>query len=190
MTPFEYLLALVSILVGLAIADLSVSLHRLLRARRFVRWDWIPLATAVMAALSILNFWWAFYRTGRLEIWPHYGSFLVLASYLISLFLLASAALPDEVPEAGLDLREYYRDNQRYYWCLFALSLVGATATMALNAYGRTTLERFAVAAGGNVVMIALCLALARARSRRLHEIVISLLLLLLVAQWSRMRLQ
>lgn len=190
MSPFEYLLALVSILIGLAIADLSVSLHRLLRARRAVRWDWIPLATALIAALSILNFWWAFYQTGRLEVWTHYGSFLVLASYLISLFLLASAALPDEVPEAGLDLREYYRENHRYYWCLFAVSLAQATATMALNAYGRTTPERFAVAAGGNVVMVALCLFLARTRSRRLHAVVVPLVLLLLVAQWSRMRLR
>ena len=190
MTPFEYLLALVSILIGLAIADLSVSLHRLLRARRAVRWDWIPLATAVLAALSILNFWWSFYQTGRLEIWTHYGSFLVLAAYLISLFLLASAALPDEVPEGGLDLREYYRENHRYYWCLFAVALVQATATTALDAYGRTTPGRFALAASGNLVMIALCLVLAWGRSRRLHGILVPLLLLLLVSQWSRMRLQ
>jgi hypothetical protein len=35
-------------------------------------------------------------------------------------FLLASAVLPDEVPEAGIDLKAYYHDNGSYIWSLFA----------------------------------------------------------------------
>jgi H+/Cl- antiporter ClcA len=62
LSPFEYLLALVSILIGLAVADLSSSLHRLLRARRRVRWDWLPLAGAFLVILLILEFWW--------NLWP------------------------------------------------------------------------------------------------------------------------
>jgi hypothetical protein len=79
MSPFEYLLALVSILIGLAIADLSMSLHRLLRARHHVKWDWLPLAAASLVMLLILEFWWIFYGLGTSPVFMHYGAFLLLA---------------------------------------------------------------------------------------------------------------
>lgn len=69
MTPFEYLLALVSILIGLAVADLATCMHRLLRARSRVRWDWLPLASALIVMLLILQFWWGFYRLGTSPVW-------------------------------------------------------------------------------------------------------------------------
>ncbi len=48
-SSFEYITALVSVVVGLAIADMATSLHRLLRNRRRVRWDWVaPLAAVVI----------------------------------------------------------------------------------------------------------------------------------------------
>jgi hypothetical protein len=187
--PFEYLLALVSILVGLAIADPSVSVHRLLRARRSVRWDWIPLASALLVTLSLLNFWWGFYQVGQHEVWTHYWSFLVLASYLVTLFLLASAALPDDVPDIGFDLREYYRDNHRYFWSLFAVSVVFATVIMILPIYDRLSAGGMLGASAGNIVLVAALLSLARVRSRTYHGIVIPLLILLLVTLWWRMRL-
>jgi len=47
-SPFECVLPMVSILVGLAIGDLSLGLHRLLRARSRVDRDWLPLAAALL----------------------------------------------------------------------------------------------------------------------------------------------
>ena len=60
MTPFEYILPLVSVLVGLAIADLAVSFNRLLRARRRVTWDWLALLAAFIALVAVLDIWWMF----------------------------------------------------------------------------------------------------------------------------------
>jgi hypothetical protein len=120
-TPFEYVLPMVSILIGLAVGDLSISLHRLLRARRHVRWDWLPMAAALLVLLLILEFWWAFYALGRSEVWTQYWAFLFLGAALVSIFLLASAALPDAIPEDGLDLAAYYDENRRYFWGMFGL---------------------------------------------------------------------
>src|SRR5262245_3455454 len=107
MTPFAYSLVLVTIIIGLAIADILASLHRLLRARRQTRWDWRPLAAALLVLLTILQFWWGFYRLGQIELWSRYGAFLLLMLQLILMFLLACAALPDEVRDR-LDLATYY----------------------------------------------------------------------------------
>ena len=47
MTPeiraFEFALGLFSVLIGLAIADVAASFHRLMRARPRVRWDPLTL---------------------------------------------------------------------------------------------------------------------------------------------------
>ena len=69
MNPFEYLLPLISVIVGLSITDLTTSLHRLLRARRRVEWDWLPLATALLAVALVLNVWWQLYQANAKEAW-------------------------------------------------------------------------------------------------------------------------
>ena len=51
MTPFEYSLVLVTIIVGLAMTDMLVSLHRLLRSRTKVHWHWLPLISALLVLL-------------------------------------------------------------------------------------------------------------------------------------------
>jgi hypothetical protein len=45
------------------------------------------------------------------------------------LFLACAATLPDEVPEQGLDLREYYFANRRRIWRLFAATFALALVT-------------------------------------------------------------
>jgi hypothetical protein len=189
MSPFEYLLALVSILIGLAVADLSMSLHRLLRARQRVRWDWLPLAAALLVMLLILEFWWVFYSLGTSPTFTRYGPFLVLAASLVSMFLLASAALPDEVPARGLDLGSYYHDNARYLWSLFALFVVLMIAVEMLASATHLWSADFALRTLSNLVFVALLASLALLRRRRYHAVLVPTLLVYLLWQWSALHL-
>ena len=43
MSQLEYLVALLSIIVGLALANMAQSLRELVRPDRNVRWHWLPL---------------------------------------------------------------------------------------------------------------------------------------------------
>ena len=189
MSPFEYILALVSILIGLAVADLSSSLHRLLRARQRVRWDWLPLTAGLLVTMLILEFWWIFYALGRAIAWTHYSAFLVLAASLVCMFLLASATLPDDVPETGIDLGQYYRENQRYFWSLFGLFVALMVAVELVAEWTRirdaAVLRRTLM----NLALVASLLSLAKVQNRRYHAILVPVLLVLLTAQWSRLRL-
>jgi len=188
-SPFEYILPMVSILVGLAIGDLSLSLHRLLRARRRVRWDWLPLAAAVLVVLLILFFWWAFYAMGRAEVWTRYWAFLVLAAALIAMFLLASAALPDTVPEDGLDLSAYYDENRRYFWILFAVFTLLAFALDFLVYTDDAVHSTGPLRAIPTLSIAAVLLSLAFVRKRAYHVVVVLLLLAVCGWQWSQLRL-
>ena len=122
----EGALIFASIIIGLAVADQLISLHRLLRKRREVRWDWAAPAVALLVLLAQVQIWWSLaQRHGTLTI----GEFLPILGLLILMFLLASAVLPDEVPRKGIDLKAYYHDNGSYIWSLFAAASGMGTAT-------------------------------------------------------------
>lgn len=189
MSAFEYLLALVSILIGLAIADLSTSVHRLLRARRRVKWDWLPLTAALLVTLLILEFWWVFYSLGTSPAFLRYGAFLLLGASLVSMFLLASAALPDEVPPQGLDLRTYYDDSAGYLWTLFALFVLLMVGVEAVAAPAGPAATLISIPTLFNLLLVALLASLVVVRRRAYHATLVPILLLHLLWQWSRLQL-
>jgi uncharacterized membrane protein YkvI len=89
----ENVLVFVGIIVGVAVSDQLSSLHRLLRQRTSVRWDWLLLWMAALVLLTLIQVWWslASMPAGRVTI----GAFLPGVVLLILLFLLSAASLPD-----------------------------------------------------------------------------------------------
>jgi hypothetical protein len=187
MEPFEFILTFASILVGLALADIAASLHRLLRARSRVRWDWLPLAAAALVVLTIIQFWWAFYGIGRATTWTSYGRFLPMVALLLVMFLLASAALPDELSGEEVDLSAYYAGNSRYFWTLFALFIVLAIPVSAM-AQGTGSVASLTLQVT-NLLLEGVLISLAVIRRRRYHATMVVALLLVLGFRWSHLEL-
>jgi len=119
MGPLEYLLLFAAIILGLAVADLATSLHRLLSAGPRVRWDWLAPLAALVAFLKIVTLWWSWFGIGKLAQGLTWEMFLGFLAGTVLLFLLAAAALPEEVAEGPIDLRAHYATVQRRYWILF-----------------------------------------------------------------------
>lgn len=136
----ENVLVFVSIVIGVAVTDMLVSLHRLLRARRQVRWDWLPLVVAFLVLLTIVQMWWGIAQPGAKSL--TIGAFLPSLVELVLLFLLASASLPDEVPAEGLDLKTYYHENGADIWSLFSLALGWLISLQTIAAYAHVGLVR------------------------------------------------
>ncbi len=184
MNPYTYLVPLVSVLVGLAVTDVAKSLHVLLGARRRVRWDALPLASALLAVLVAYNLWWRLFGAGEAAGHLTLGGFLPLALQLVLLYLVCAAALPDAVPDDGLDLRAFYDANGRTLWTLFALYVAVLVATR---------LVRLALGDGGpggwtlaaNVASLATFVVLAVVRRRSVHAVALALLLGLAVVDWG-----
>jgi hypothetical protein len=127
MGQFEYLLILASVILGLAVSDIAVSLNRLLEVR--VRWDWLAPLAAVLAFLKITTQWWGWYSgvaSAKGMTFENYVAVLVSA---VLLFLMAAASLPDRLEESPFDLRAYYARTSRRYWLLFASQTSVANAT-------------------------------------------------------------
>lgn len=106
-------------MVGLAIADMATSLHRLLRSRSRVRWDWVSPLAALAILTELFNFWWNW----RGFTGSTLGATAPYFAVLIILFLTACVTLPDEIPDRGIDLGRYFDENRTYFWALYACYL-------------------------------------------------------------------
>lgn len=182
MSITEFALGFAAIILGLGVADLMVSLHRLLRARARVRWDWLALSFAGLLLLISIHLWWFIYFWFRALESVSFVEFLPNMLLLCVSFLMMAAALPDEVAEEGVVLRDAYMANRAHPWLLVA-------AWMALNAVIQTLenirLREFLPSYPSEMFLLATCagLAIACARSTRvwLHAGAIAWITLLLL---------
>lgn len=186
MNSFEYITVLVSIVIGLAMADMAASLHRLLRAGSKVEWDWIAPTAAALVLLELFNLWWKWHGfTGDTlgEVMPYFAALLLL-------FLAASASLPDEVPEAGIDLRQFEQDSHRYFWLVYTgFVVVWMGLRTALDLGRGDSVARTLMAHWEDYLMIALYGAVILVRRRWLSGIVLAGSLLWLGYGWWSMSL-
>jgi hypothetical protein len=131
MTPevraFEYAIGLFSVIIGLAVADIATSFHRLVRRGPRVDWDPLTLLAALYALWIVIGLWFQIWRIRDVPESRHFLFFVSIFAELFVLFLVAAASLPDEL-EADVDLRAYYQSNRRYFWLLIVLYQLGFAA--------------------------------------------------------------
>ena len=122
-TLFEYLAAFISIVLAIAVGDLAMSVHRLLRARRRVIWHPIPILAAFWVLLVLLASFFAIWEWTALDHLDFYGLLWKFAPMFLY-FLAASAILPDEVPTQKLDLYDFYLSERAYFLPVLILGFV------------------------------------------------------------------
>jgi hypothetical protein len=181
MNAFEYALGLFSVLIGLALADIAMSLHKLLRHARTVRWDGRVLVTAALAVLAIIRMWFAFWTIRSIGIVLFFPFYLSLFVELMILFLLAASCLPDD-PPPDCDLGAFYEGNQRKLWIVFALFQLSYFLHW-LYFGGNAAPVRYFVPA---VVPLVVSVALIVVRWKRVHLVVPAMLIAWeLYSSWS-----
>lgn len=119
----EQALVFASVVIGVAVAFEIEHFNKVLRSKN-VKWHWAQPLFALFVLLAIIAFWWSSVIWSRQpgatnEI--SFGQFLPMMGQMILLALLAASSFPDNVPEEGLDLAEYYQENRVYQWSLFLL---------------------------------------------------------------------
>jgi len=176
---------LITIVFGLMLTELFVSVHRLIRNRQRVRWHWLPLLVSWYVLVTILKNWWGFVFGGDDGAWASGWVFFFYGHLLFLLYLVVSAVLPDEVPADGLDLQEYYFETRRYFWGLLAgvnlLLLVFSLLRPVL--FSGSSVNLMAVLS--NVVMGTVALSLAWVRRFEYHAAVVVMLVVLTVVEMA-----
>lgn len=113
---------LISIIVGIGLTEMFGNLHRLIRHRAEVQWDWLPVAWTAVLLLFVVNYWWAIYQgiIGLDELSNAAELGLILVQPII-LFLLTASVLPNFGTAADWDMRLYYDENRRTFVATFIL---------------------------------------------------------------------
>ncbi|NOX87753.1 MAG: hypothetical protein GXO77_01920 [Calditrichaeota bacterium] len=126
MSHYEITITLITIVYGLMLTDLFASIHRLIRSRSLVKWHWLPLLASWYVLLVILKNWWGVSFSQNAQHWNIFIIFLAYGHLLVLLYLTVSSVLPDSVPTEGIDLKQYYFSNHRYFWGLMSAAFLVA----------------------------------------------------------------
>jgi hypothetical protein len=165
MSIADFVLAFVGIIVGLGVADLLTSLHRLLRAGKRVIWHWAtPSLAALMLLVTLVVWWWSFTWYGHLTS-ESIAAFLPRFLVLVLSFLMMAAALPDEIPDRGIDLKQYYLGPRVHLWSLMSATFGGFLLLYWIDHWSLGMARLVAVTW---LPMTSLALALAAANSSRM----------------------
>ena len=169
----DFAIGLMTIITGLAIADMVISAHGLLMNRKRVEWDWLALLAAAFIFLLIVSSWGISYKTmGNQVINPPLWLFVIGLSQIIPLYLAARASLPDAVDEKGLSLANHYAEIRRYFWASVAFTYLMFVA-YGLYALGAGVLLGDYFSPTAQLVMMAVLIAVP---NRRVHAILVPLI--------------
>lgn len=190
MSVSEYIILFASILIGLAIADLSLSLHRMLRYRKRIRWNLIVPTLGFVILCATLNLWWSVYQKYASLESITFLEFLPQVFIFVTFFLLSASVFPDEKPEEGFDLQEFYIENRGQFWGLFALFIFFMSFSSAITAIQEGwSFGRFMANSGGDLIGLGLALFLTRTKRMIFHWLTVALLLFSVVSIWFQLTL-
>lgn len=175
MAPYEHVVVVMSIVLGLAITQLLKGAAQLYRGRTRVRTYWLHWAWVVLLVFFSLVFWWSFWSYRDITEWDFFR-FVIYLSPTIALFLLIAIAFPDPADPVA-DMKEYYFSNRAGFFGTFALfgALTGLTAMVVRGQPVLDLSNLFRLA------LVVLSLIVMRSASERLHTVVWSLFASLLV---------
>ena len=171
MSTFEFVVILLSIVVGLGITGLLSALVSLVEHRHKVRFDALTLVWVANAMLFHIFFWWVAVGNARaFEQWS-LAAFLVLFAYAMVLFFSAALILPSNAA-AGCDLRDRYDSIRRPFFAL----MTAAPAIDITDSLLKGGIDRILNVLGPTYIVAMMGLALfgiaaMRTADRRLHWI-------------------
>ena len=165
MDAFKWISVVLSMILGLGVTRLLAATVAVFRSRKRAQLDWVPLAWAGCIFLWQLQYWWAIIELpGMIQNWT-IGSFLMLVSLTLLLFVSAALVLPPDGLEKDDSLKaSFERDGK---WGLVSLS-----AYFALALVTDWVLWRVAPFSTWGLFLIALMispLVFVRSRSRRVQ---------------------
>jgi hypothetical protein len=161
----EHSLALISVVIGLGLTSLLGGFNRLMRRRRELRWDALPLTWALVVLLLVNNYWWGLYLGSVTVAASNVDMFLLGLLFPILLYLICAAALPDAHALQRRDLLAAYFAESRYFFALIILYVFATGWGTAAHAGAFQWNEHMWL----RLVIIALCLPLLWIRKLLLH---------------------
>jgi len=171
---FEFLMVLVSVVIGLGITEILTGWANLLRDRDKVRFYWIHVLFQLGVFFALLQQWWEFWdMEGMGEI-----SFFAVVAVLVDpiiLFLIAHLLFPTRAE--GAELEEYYYRQSPLLWGLVIAGTLEGTFVQPV-VFGNPVLHPTNLS---GIPMVVFCLILVFSKRRRVHAVLVPTILLMVL---------
>lgn len=177
MSSFEFLSVLISVVIGLGIANLLTGIGRLLHGRMQFRLSSIHLAWTLFVFLYMVIYWWTV--VFGWQSWENWNIllFLFVLAYGVLLYLLSVILYPPEITE-DWDIDSHFFAMRRWFFGFFAAMIV----LEIVDSYLKAHLDQFAAPYW---VLMTSWLALAVvgwiSSSRRIHRLLVTYVILSLL---------
>lgn len=131
MDAFSYLSVLLSIILGLAIAQVLQGYRALLLARGRIHFDPAPLLWSGLVLLFAAQAWWASFGLEARSDWD-FPDFAVILVQMGLLYMLAALILPDVPAEQPVDLARHFERHRRAFFVFLLAMLASSIAKDAV----------------------------------------------------------
>jgi hypothetical protein len=170
MNLFEFLMILLSLIVGLGMAEILSGIARFLKSGGAHKIPWIHGAAATAVFLGLLQTFWESWGLRTIEIWSFPAMLLMLGSP-ISLYLMAYVLFPERDTVADLD--DYYLKRARLIWPLAGLTVIVGTLFRPV-AFGDPL---WVVDNASGIPILVVCAILTFTKARIAHQILVPIVL-------------
>jgi hypothetical protein len=170
MNLFEFLMILLSLIVGLGLAEILSGIARSLKSEGVRGFSWAHSATTLGVLIALLQAFWESWSLASIETWSFPAMLLMLGAPTF-LFLIAHVLFPDR--ESTLSLDDYYFERARLIWALASLSVIVGTLFRPL-AFG---MPLWALENISAIPTLTACALLSFVNTRMLHRVVVPVIL-------------
>jgi hypothetical protein len=180
MDQFEYVMVLVSIIVGLGIAHILLGIgaiiDRLSRKESRLELSWAHATWLGFCFTWLVMFWWWEYRfSTRVADWT-IGLYLFLVCYAVTLFLLQAILVP-RTWDGVTSLKEFFLERRVWFYCLLAFATILDLFDSFLKGGFEYMFSGGYIGMGFTVSSVLIVLIGIRATKIRTHNIMATILL-------------
>jgi hypothetical protein len=135
---FSYLSVLLSVILGLAVAQILKGFRGLLLSRERIQIYWPVIAWAILILLTCFQSWWAMFGMRARHDWT-FPQFAIVLLQTIVTYMLAGLVFPDLFGESVIDLKESFYAHRRWFFT-FAFAGIATSVIKEVILEGRLPL--------------------------------------------------
>eukprot|EP00439_Symbiodinium_sp_Y106_P088081 s1_g617.t1 len=170
MDRFEFVMVLLSIIVGLGITELLTNVARQIQVRARSRFYWVHGLLVIAVFLALLQQWWEGWDQQNVEVWSFHVMLLMLGGP-VGLYIISHLLYPQQLE--GVDFKKFYFESPRTIYLIAAATTVIGTFYRPV-AFGDSIVDPDNAAPA---VLVIAFLTLAFTRRPMVHTILVPVIL-------------
>ena len=137
MSHFEFIMIMLSIIVGLGVSVLLTNVARQIKAGTNCKPYWVQSILTLTIFIALLQQWWESWDLQTVDSWT-FPIVLMMLGSPVGLFIISHLLFPERLN--GADLQQHYFKSSQGAWSIAALVVIASTLFRPL-AFGYTLLE-------------------------------------------------